>query len=607
MDNLKRIKHSLIKNKNLIGWTKYYMSKSYMHQWNKKLDSAWVNAVKAIDYYKQEEGYPIADQLIHKAYYIKGVAEFHENKIITSLKTLYKGLEYTKYVSEKSWKSYIIHRLSIIHIELGDLELALKMMKESAKDQSRLKYSYEGGGIYLDIGILHGELGEIDSSKVYLKKAITTLNNPMLELGYVGINGNFHNFQVMAYRWIGHAFVKEKNIDSAYIYYNKAYRLFKNEDLANTEIREINKLSSLLDYGFILIQNDSLDKAITTINTVKDSLRVFENYNREEKNIFLKTYKLLSEIYSKKEEHRKALVSEQRINNYLNTYSEKNITKQIQRFTTEYELREKEDSISKLTKLTNEQHTILNQKNTINWILGILLISLSILAFVIFKQRKLRNRYKTASLEQRLLRSQLNPHFLFNSLGSIVSLSYSKSDKVIPYTIKLSNLLRSILENSREEFIPLEEELTTIENYLDLQSNFSVDFKYDVHVQTYINIEKVLVPPMFIQPFIENAILHGIAKLKDGKIIITININNESKTVKCTIEDNGVGYLRGTDKKKNTSEYHKSISTEIMTERLKIYSKLLKVNTQFEIKDKNKGLENKGTTVTVLIPFIIED
>ena len=127
------------------------------------------------------------------------------------------------------------------------------------------------------------------------------------------------------------------------------------------------------------------------------------------------------------------------------------------------------------------------------------------------------------NLQQRLLLSQMTPHFLFNSLNVISHLVDKNDEKTIPYVHKLANLYRQILNNSRDEFVEFEEEVKLIENYLAVQSNFSANFEYECNYDELGNTEGVLIPPMLIQPFIENSIVHGFTNFEEKKIIMNKN------------------------------------------------------------------------------------
>ncbi len=227
---------------------------------------------------------------------------------------------------------------------------------------------------------------------------------------------------------------------------------------------------------------------------------------------------------------------------------------------------------------------------------------LGVLGYIVYYQRKLKYQYKASNLEQRLLRSQLNPHFLFNALNSVSGLVQKKSDETIPYISKLGELLRSILENSREEFISLEEELDTIATYLELQSNFSKKFAFDIQVGKDLNKEELLIPPMFLQPFIENAIDHGFKGHEDEKITITVVQKSKDQVLYFSIEDNGIGYSN-TMKNKKHAFGHQSLSGTILKERLELYARTFKKKARYVIED---VASNGGTRVHLYLPYLLD-
>lgn len=119
---------------------------------------------------------------------------------MTSIKTLYQALDYTQHTPKNipvgiSWKSHILHIISVIHTELGNLDFAIKIMKESLKDKSRMKYRYDIGIIYFSIGHLYYELVEIDSSKIYLKKSLAEFNDDSRELDIITSKGSLYSIQ----------------------------------------------------------------------------------------------------------------------------------------------------------------------------------------------------------------------------------------------------------------------------------------------------------------------------------------------------------------------------------------------------------------------------
>ncbi|WP_159090664.1 hypothetical protein [Aquimarina aquimarini] len=171
------------------------------------------------------------------------------------------------------------------------------------------------------------------------------------------------------------------------------------------------------------------------------------------------------------------------------------------------------------------------------------------------------------------------------------------------YIAKLGSLIRLVLKNSREEFVSLKDELTCIGDYFELQSNFSQKFTYSIIVEPSIDKEEICIPPMFIQPFIENSIEHGIRGIENGDISVTLKINEIDKLIECEIIDNGVGYLKTAQSNNKGNTKNESYSGEILKERLQIYSKALNKKAKYTL----GNLGNKrGTIVNIFLPYIYD-
>lgn len=221
----------------------------------------------------------------------------------------------------------------------------------------------------------------------------------------------------------------------------------------------------------------------------------------------------------------------------------------------------------------------------------------------LFKYRNIKSAHENVLIEQKLLRSQMTPHFIFNSLSVLQGMILNNEDKkAIKYLSKFSKLLRLILENSREKLVPINEELSAIQNYVDLQNMRSKSsFKYTLTLDEDIKSIELLVPPMLIQPFVENAIEHGLKKdFEDAEISIDIEFK-ENKLV-CVIKDNGIGINANNA---NSSSSKKSLSTTITSERLKILSKEYKVESDVMIHDRSVYNE-QGTQITLTLPYKLD-
>lgn len=237
----------------------------------------------------------------------------------------------------------------------------------------------------------------------------------------------------------------------------------------------------------------------------------------------------------------------------------------------------------------------------------ILIIKFSIIGWILYLRfRKYKAEKENAQLEQKLLRSQMNPHFIFNALFSIQNFIYAqRTDEADRFLTKFSRLLRLILENSRESLITIDSEIQTISNYLDLQKlRFDEKFQFKIIVDPKINKEELMIPPMLAQPFIENAIEHGFYE-KDKKYDLNIGIWLVEKNIIYTIEDNGIGIEKSKKLNKERNKGHKSLGMKITNERILNLKKITKQNIKIQVIDL-EGEGKSGTRVVFTIPLKIK-
>ena len=172
-------------------------------------------------------------------------------------------------------------------------------------------------------------------------------------------------------------------------------------------------------------------------------------------------------------------------------------------------------------------------------------------------------------METKLLRAQMNPHFIFNSLNSIQSLILEdKSSLAREYLITFSRLSRSILEQTRKQEISLTQELETLRMYLDVEKlRFDDKFNYEIKSNDFTETDNVMIPPLLIQPFVENSIIHGIShKEETGKI--NIEFKKHNGMLQCVVEDDGVGRTRSEEINKARSRKSSSVATQLAKERI---------------------------------------
>lgn len=211
------------------------------------------------------------------------------------------------------------------------------------------------------------------------------------------------------------------------------------------------------------------------------------------------------------------------------------------------------------------------------WFISLcLLLLLSLVVLIVRSILKRADRQAEMSLllaksEQKALRAQMNPHFIFNCLNSIqMFIMDNDQDLAYDYLQKFGSLIRMILEHSREESIPLEKEIKTLSIYLELEAlRFDQPLQYDISIDPAIDQISTRIPSMLIQPYVENAIIHGLSP-KSGDLKLAIEIRQKGSILICDIRDNGVGQKAAAELREKKERSHRSIGLTATEERLKI-------------------------------------
>lgn len=199
---------------------------------------------------------------------------------------------------------------------------------------------------------------------------------------------------------------------------------------------------------------------------------------------------------------------------------------------------------------------------------------------------KIRLEQQATANELRALRAQMNPHFIFNALNSIKSFTLdNKADEANYYLTKFAKLIRQVLEQSRSEKISLKSELETLSLYLDMEKlRVNNKFEYEIRVDEAVETEFVELPPMLIQPYVENAIWHGLMP-KEGHGQVSIRIEQPANGLCITVEDNGIGRKKAVELASKTKTNHKSFGMKITAERLQMLKQLYQINATIRVDD----------------------
>ena len=205
------------------------------------------------------------------------------------------------------------------------------------------------------------------------------------------------------------------------------------------------------------------------------------------------------------------------------------------------------------------------------------------------------------------IKSQMNPHFFYNALNTLQSFILSNEKRLaIDYLSKFSNLTRTILEMTEKDFISISEEVKTLQLYLDIEKGrFDEDLSYEIQVGKNINQESIKIPTMLLQPYVENAVKHGLLhKQGDKKVIISFETENNELLI--SIDDNGIGRQKSNELNQIKNKNHQSFATEALQNRIDLLNEYNHKNISLKIIDKqNQQNQPTGTLVEIIIPINI--
>jgi len=441
---------------------------------------------------------------------------------------------------------------------------------------------WEVSKTYNTIAQIFNSTSRYDSALVYLGKSLK-LNRQM----------DYPSGIADAYYNIATTYLLTPLTDSAFHYINKAVSLAK-------EIDDPKLVNYLITLGKVQIvrgeYNPALKNALTAYNLARELNLPM---------IIYESSLLLSDVYNHL--NRKDLAYDYLREHWqLNdSISNDEFLKRVTRLEIQYDFdkKQKEAEYARMEERIQNENRLRQQKMYFKGML-ILVFLISLISFLYIRHNRLRAKYARIALEQRLLRAQMNPHFIFNSLSAVQDFILSgKPQMANTFLTKIARLMRNILENSREEFIPLEKEIETVRLYLDLQQlRFENGFDYHISLDENLDPENYSIPPMLTQPCVENSIEHGLLKLRErGRINIAYRLNNGLLMLEVT--DNGIG--RQEAAQSNAERKNKrSISTMVTVERLENFRKTLKEKSiSYEITDLYDNEHAAGTKVIMMLPY----
>lgn len=469
--------------------------------------------------------------------------------------------------------------LARIYNVTGKYEKALEIHLQNIELIKNNAPSSEKAGLFFYVAKTYEQLNDYKKAEEYYvhAKRISEEANFLTGVAIAeGSLGNLHN--------------NLKNYPLAIQYLNKT--------LAYAE--QHNQVSNVAATHFALAKSyEGLQDYKRAISNNEKSIQIYEG---------LGNFRLLKDAYLNHYKYYEQLSEWNKANEYLklhyamvdSIFSESKV-KIIEELQTKYETEKKDLEIANLAQQASIKDLEIKQKNQAMIIGLFAVLFIAGFIYLLYRQRALKNIQKQTELEQRFLRSQLNPHFMFNALMAIQNFMLkNQAEKAATYLAKFAKLMREILENSRKEFILVDDEIQMLTNYLDIHRvRMNDSFDYTIEVNENIDRETDAIPPMFVQPFIENAIEHGIINAKTQGMI-KLKLIKVGDYISIEISDNGGGMVE----QKQALKEHTSLATTIIQERMALLNRTLKKKIELVWENiLNEQGEVNGTKVELKVPY----
>ncbi len=386
--------------------------------------------------------------------------------------------------------------------------------------------------------------------------------------------------QPIIYMNIGMCFKDLGKIDSALRFYSHSLDLFK-------QMQDVpNELVLLCDIGSCYGAVAKFDMAERYFKQSLDLAKQTSNLS-----MVLMNEENLSDMYYLQGDYKQSVVYKDSAYVLKDSMCNQEQVRAMAELTTRYETREVQQKNVTLQKENSLQKLRLQRKNIVlGGVIGAALLFLVIGALAV-QQSRLRTYQQKTEMEQKQLLAQMNPHFIFNCLNSIQHFVMN-NDKLNAnrYLADFALLMRQTLDNSKDGIISLSREIEYLENYLSFEHmRFKDKFTYAIECAPDIDTEVIELPSMIVQPFVENAIRHGLCKLEDRMGYLKIRFYKQANFLCCEVDDNGIGIEAAQKLKDHNYIKYQSHGMELTTRRLALVSRLRSNDYHVSIVNKKDG------------------
>ena len=495
----------------------------------------------------------------------------------------------------------VYNNLANVYWELDKLDDAMGYYQRSLAIYEATGNERESSDVLGNIGLIHRSRGDYDQAKTCYLLAL-------------GIDRKYGN--------LSSASVNLQNLGALYTHtgdYDAAAGSFREAAALSRQVDDpIGVLYADHGIASVRMQQGNYPAAIAGFSAALTLARQL-NYREEIKNL----YESLSEAYERSGNARQALASRKQYEAWKDSIARDEFASRIKELELTYETERKDQQITLLAREKALEETESRRQAMLKWISLAALCGVTLFAGLLyaFQRQRMHNqqqmaltmqalqqatfRQQATELEMKALRAQINPHFLFNCMNSIQLLILkTENDQAARYLSRFSSLLRQILEHSEVQFVALEQELALLSNYIAMERlRFKGKMEYTIELEPGLAADKVHLPPMVLQPFVENAIWHGLSHKAPGEVgHIRIHVAAAEELIICTIEDNGVGRARSKEMRQGNTPYPQSMGLKITEDRLRLIGNSLSQEL-IRITDLTDAAgTGVGTRVEIFIP-----
>jgi len=559
------------------------------------------------------------NNILVKVYFDKAVSllEFGENEL--AFQSFNKSLKLATQIKDEYYINASKKHIANLYLFFSNYKMALEYCLDALQYFEGQKNYEQLSGIYLLLTFLKYEQKDYEKAKEYIDLSLKYSELSGNDLNLCKSLLNLSQYFVLQKKYektlqiLRRTLTIAKKIDSKnfipliYLDFAESFVQINLFDSTKIYLKKVNSNNAIpfyisrayITYVRMYIKENKLDTALIF---AKEAEGFSKEHNFEQD--LATVYELTTEIYTIKNIYSKAyeykcLVSE--IKDSIFSKESIYYQKQLEAI---YESHKKQDEIEQLSKEKKIKELENKRFKIFSYLLFIILSGLVLISFLISKQIKLKAKHAEIELEQKLLRTQMNPHFIFNSISAIQNFILEKKPlEASAYLSDFAKLMRTVLNSSSHNLIFLNEDIEFATHYLKLQQLRMPDkFDYQIHIDDNIDTEEFSVPPMLTQPFIENAIIHGIKPKTNGKGLITISYKQSNNYLTVEVQDNGIGRKRSAELNETV---HVSKAEDITKQRIKLLAQKHKQKISFEIIDLyNENDKAKGTLVRFVLPFI---